>query len=153
MESSISDSYNSTKKGKRAEFIVFGELIRRGADLYLPVIDIGIDAIIRKNDGAYLQIQVKSTEAQNQAGWFHVWDLEEYEGRRLFIACVDMSKEPPESWILPSEVFMDYANVSKSKEGWKKYTLGMNSRSRKHGNELRRNLLKEYREAWELLTG
>jgi len=143
----------SQQKGKQAEFLVFGELIRRGADLYLPVIDKGIDAIIRKEDGSYLQIQVKSTEASEQAGWFNVWDLELYKGRNLFIVCVEMSKEPPEIWVLPSEVFMEYANVSKSKEGWNKYTLGIDSKDTKHGNELRRSLLKEYREAWGRLTG
>jgi len=141
------------QKGKGAELIVFGKLIRRGVDLYIPIVDIGIDAIIKKKDGTYLQIQVKSTEADEQAGWFNVWDLERYEGKGLFIVCVDMSKEPPEIWILPSEVFMDYANVSKSKEGWYKYTLGIDSKDTKHGNELRRNLLKEYLGAWELLTG
>ena len=143
----------SQQKGKQAEFLVFGELIRRGADLYLPVIDKGIDAIIRKEDGSYLQIQVKSTEASEQAGWFNVWDLELYKGRNLFIVCVEMSKEPPEIWVLPSEVFMEYANVSKSKEGCNKYTLGIDSKDTKHGNELRRSLLKEYREAWGRLTG
>jgi hypothetical protein len=142
----------SQQKGKRAEFLVFGELISRRADLYLPVIDIGIDAIIRKEDGTCLQIQVKSTEASEQAGWFNVWDLELYEGKGLSIVCVDMSKEPADIWILPSEVFMEYATVSKSKEGWNKYTLGIDSKDTKHGNELRRNLLQKYRDAWELLT-
>jgi len=143
----------SQQKGKQAEFLVFGELIRRGADLYLPVIDKGIDVIILKEDGSYLQIQVKSTEASEQAGWFNIWDLELYKGKNLFIVCVEMSKEPPEIWVLPSEVFMEYANVSKSKEGWNKYTLGIDSKDTKHGNELRRSLLKEYREAWGRLTG
>jgi len=143
----------SQQKGKRAEFLVFGELVKRKADLYLPVIDIGIDAIIKKKDSTYLQIQVKSTEASEQAGWFNVWDLELYEGKGLFIVCVEMSKEPPEIWVLPSEVFMKYANVSKSKEGRNNYRLGIDSKDTKHGNELRRSLLKEYREAWELLTG
>jgi len=143
----------SQQKGKRAEFLVFGELVKRGADLYLPVIDIGIDAIIKKQDGTYLQIQVKSTESLEQAGWFNVWDLEHYKDKGLFIVCVEMSKESPEIWVLPSEVFMEYAVVSKSKEGWNKYTLGIDSKDTKHGNETRRILLKEYLGAWHLLTG
>ena len=143
----------STQKGKYAEFLIFGELIKGGANLYLPVIDKGIDAIILKQDGTYLQIQVKSTEAPEQAGWFNVEELELYKGKDLFIVCVEMSKEPPEIWVLPSEVFMEYANVSKSKEGRSNYRLGIDSKDTKHGNEPRRSLLKEYREAWELLTG
>ena len=143
----------SQQKGKRAEFLVFGKLIEKGADLYLPVIDIGIDAIIKKKDNTLLQIQVKSTEASKQAGCFNVCELELYEGKELFIVCVDMSKEPPEIWILPSKVFIDYANVSKLKEDWYKYTLDIDAKDTKHGNETRRKLLKEYEGAWELLTG
>ncbi len=143
----------SQQKGRGAEFLVFGELLRKGADLYLPTIDTGIDAIVRRKDGSYLEIQVKSTEADEQAGWFNVCDLEEYEDKKLFIVCVEMSKEPPEIWVLPSEIFKDYANVSKSKEGWYQYRLGIDSKATKHGNELRRNLLKKYLGAWDLLTG
>jgi hypothetical protein len=143
----------SSQKGKQAEFLVFGELIRRGADLYLPVIDIGIDAVIRKKDGTCFLIQVKSTEAPAQVGWFTFWVLERYKGKNLFTVCVEMSKKPPEIWVLPSEVFMEYANVSNSKKWGNGYTLGIDSKDRKHGNKLRRNLLKEYQEAWGLLTG
>lgn len=144
----------SQQKGKRAEFLVFGELIKRGADLYLPVVDIGIDAILRRGDGTYLEIQVKSTQATEQAGWFIVYDLDLYEEERFFIVCVDMSRQTPEIWILPSKIFKEYSYKPwKSKKGWVEYTLSINSRSRKHGNEPRRNILKEYYEAWHLLLG
>ena len=143
----------SQQKGKQAEFLVFGELIKRGAELYLPVIDRGIDAIIKKKDGKYLQIQVKSTEAPEQAGWFNVKELEQYEGKGLFIVCVEMSKEPPEIWVLPSEVFMEHATRSRSKEGSYQYRLGIDSKDTKHGNEKRRILLEKCREVWEPLTG
>ena len=142
----------SQQKGKRAEFFVFGELIKGRADVYLPIIDTGIDAIVRREDGTHLDIQVKSTEASKQAGCFNVWDLEWYEGKGLFIVCVEMSKATPEIWILPSEVFRKHANVSKSKEGWYKYTLDIDAKDTKHGNETRRKLLKDYEGAWELLT-
>ena len=139
------------QKGKRAEFLVFGELVRRGADLYLPIIDMGIDAVIRQKDGNYLEIQVKSTKAPGMAGWFNAYDLDYYAEKRFFIVCVDLSKQPPETWILPSAVFKKHATVWESKKGWKRYTLGIDSRDTKHGNKLRRDILQEYREAWELL--
>jgi hypothetical protein len=148
---SSTNQKTSQQKGKQGEFLVFGELIKRGADLYLPVIDIGIDAIVRQNDGSYLQVQVKSTEAKEQAGWFNVWDIDEYEGKGLYIVCVDMSVEPPDIWILPSEIFIRYATVSHSKEG-RKYTLAVDVRDRSHGYQLRRDLLQEYYGAWKLLA-
>ena len=145
----------SQQKGKLAEFLVFGELIKRGAELYLPVIDTGIDAIVHRKDGKYLDIQVKTTEK----GWsFAVWDLDRLRpGERFFIVCVDMSKqdfiEKPEVWIFPSEVFKEYANEIRSKEGYKLYRLDLDSKSKKHDNKPRRVLLQKHRDAWELLTG
>ena len=37
----------STHKGKLGEFYVLWELIKRGFELYLTVIDMGIDAMVR----------------------------------------------------------------------------------------------------------
>ena len=146
-------STEDLRKGKSAEFYVFSELLRGDADLYRPSVDIGIDAVVRKKDGTYLEIQVKSTEAEDQAGCFNADDLDCYDEERYFIVCVDLSRQPPETWILPSGVFKDYATKPwESKEGWKRYTLGIDSRDTKHGNELRRNILQEYREAWKFLT-
>jgi len=141
------------QKGKRAEFLVFSKLLEKGADLYIPVTDTGIDALVQRKDGSYLEIQVKATEAQEQAGRFNVWDLEYRAKDRFFIVCVGTSKQPPEIWVLPCEVFQEYATVSKSKEGWNRYRLDMNSRDKRHKDKLRRDLLQEYREAWKLLTG
>jgi hypothetical protein len=143
----------SQQKGKRAEFLVFGELLRRRVDLYLPVIDTGIDAIVRRKDGTYLEIQVKSTETPIMAGCFNVYDLDCYARKNFFIVGVDLSKQPPETWIFLSLVFVKYATVWKSKKGFKRYTLILDYKDRKHGNKLRRDILKRYREAWELLTG
>jgi len=143
----------SQQTGKRAEFLVFGELVRRGADLYLPVIDTGIDAIVRQKDGTYKEIQVKSTEK----GWsFHVWFSDKCEEERLksfFVVCVDMSKQPPETWIFPSKTFKEYATEVRRLEGYTHYRLDLSAKSKRHENRLRSEILQEYSEAWELLTG
>ena len=142
------------RKGKGAEFLVFSELLRGDADLYLPAVDTGIDAVVRKKDGTYLEIQVKSTEADEQAGCFNAYDLDCYDEERYFIVCVDLSRQPPETWILPCGVFKEYATKPwESKKGWKSYRLDVNARDTQHGNKPRREILQEYRNAWGLLTG
>ena len=143
--------HTSQQKGKGAEFFVFGELIRRGADLYLPTIDTGIDAIIKKKDGTYLQIQVKSTEEEEQAGYFNVYDIEQYPEDKFFIICVDMNEEKakikgkPNIWVLSAKDFKKYM-VSGCR-------LPIYERSRNHGNKTREELLQKNFEAWHLLTG
>ncbi len=144
----------SQHKGKLAEFSVFSKLLGDGANLYLPVIDLeGVDAIVRKKDGTCVDIQVKST----QAGWaFAVWFSDEYGEERLktfFIVCVDMTEQPPETWILPSKIFKEYATEVRRAEGYRQYRLDLWHSSKKHGNRPRKEILQEYREAWELLTG
>lgn len=150
----------STQKGKLGEFFVFGELIRRGYELYLPVIDTGVDAVVRLGDRTHVDIQVKTTQQENQAGYFNVYDLEPRDN--LFIICVDMSeakmkeyKGQPEVWVLPSRVYMEHATASRVKDKeWIRYLLPLPDGSRKHGNVPRRELLKCYcastnDDAWE----
>ena len=148
----LTQEIGSLAKGKGAEFSVFSELLRRGVNLYLPVMDVGIDAIVRKEDGTCLEIQVKSTQEEDQAGWFNVYDIDQHKGTQLFIVCVDLSKGPPEVWIIPAKVFIEYSNVYEPEKGWKRYTLGIDSKSKKHGNKLRRDILRKYLAAWDLLT-
>jgi|GEM_PF-572612 len=137
----------SMQKGKLGEFHVFGELIKRGFDIYLPMIDIGTDAVVRLEDGTHIDIQVKTTQAENQAGYFNVNEFTPRDN--LFIICVDMSDAMmneyggPEVWILPSKVYLEYCTTF-LREGCKVYYLPLPSRSTKHGNVPRRDLLKEY---------
>ena len=144
-------SIEDLRKGKSAEFYVFSELIRRSADLYLPVIDTGIDAILRKKDGTYLEIQVKSTEKEDQAGYFNVYDINEHPEHKFFVVCVDFNEEKsikegkPNIWVLPAKDFKEYM-VSGCR-------LPIYERSRKHNNAVRCELLKNRFYAWELLTG
>lgn len=42
---------SSQQKGKRAEFFVFSELVNRGFEVYIPVIDLGIDAVVCLSNG------------------------------------------------------------------------------------------------------
>jgi hypothetical protein len=142
----------SQQKGKLAEFLVFGKLIERGADLYLPAIDTGIDAIVRWRDGTYLDIQVKSTKE----GWsLDAWVPDNLQLlQRRFIVWVDMSKskENPEIWVFPGEIFKDYSTKIGLEQDFTHRRLDLNA-TRKGDDQPRCALLKKYRDAWELLTG
>ena len=152
---------SSRHKGKRGEYYVFGELLRRGLDPYTPVVDIGIDAIIRDKDGsAYVELQVKSTETENMAGYFNVNNLE--PGPNLFIICVDMSEAKlseygqPEIWVLPSSVFAQHATMQ-AVEDKTRYQLPLPAKDRRYGNKTRAESLEEYcatrhEEAWRQLS-
>ena len=105
---------SSQYKGKQGELLVFGELLKRGAQLYTPVVDIGVDAVVRGEDGAYIELQVKATEAPVQDRYFNFeWDP---RPDRFFI-CVSLKDNPPSVWVIPGCVFKDYA--LKSGDNWR----------------------------------
>ena len=141
----------SQQKGKRAELLVFSELMKEGFDVYLPVVDKGVDAIIPTKNGTYLEIQIKSTENEEQAGYFNVYDLDKHPQDRFYIICVDMNEKKskvkgrPNIWILSAKDFKKYMVSG--------YRLPIYERSRKHGNEAREKLLQNNFEAWKLLNG
>ena len=141
----------SQQKGKRAEFLVFGELVKRRADLYLPVIDTGLDAIVRREDGTHLDIQVKSTEK----GWsLDTWVPDNLQLlRKRFIIWVDMSKskENPEIWVFPGEIFKDYSTKIGAEQNGTYRRLDLDA-ARKGDDQPRRVLLKTYCNTWEPLT-
>ena len=141
----------TSQKGKKAEFLVFAELIGRGADLYLPVIDTGIDAIILKKDGTHLKIQMKATQADDQAGYFNVGDIDKRPEDKFFIICVDMNEKKvdvggrPNIWILSARKFKEFMTSGNR--------LPIYDRSQKHDNKRRCELLQDNFEAWGVLTG
>jgi hypothetical protein len=141
----------SQQKGKRAELLVFGELLKKGADLYLPIIDIGIDAIVRRKDGTFSEIQIKSTEAEEQAGYFNVKlsDLQQHLEGKFFIVCVDFNEEraiekgKPNIWVLPAKDYKNYMTVSGRLPIYER---------RRGDKEKRYKLLRNRFYAWKLLT-
>ena len=46
--------------GKRMEYFVISKMLEQGLDVYIPLIDDnGIDAVIRKQDGSFVEVQIK----------------------------------------------------------------------------------------------
>lgn len=141
--------HTSQQKGKGAEFLVFGELIRRGVDLYIPIVDIGIDALVRRNNGTFSEIQIKSTEAEEQAGYFNVDDLDNHPQDKFFIICVDMNEEnylekgKPNIWVIPVKDYKNYMTASGRLPIYE---------TRRGDNKPRYILLQDYYYAWEKLT-
>ena len=144
---------SSIEKGKLGELYVFSKLIEKGAMPFLPIADVkGIDAVVLRKDGTYVDMQIKTSRSEWSAGWWDIWGLVPRDN--LFIVGVMMTKEPPEVWIFPSKVYEQYATKITSK-GYTFYRLGLDSGERKYGQELQEKLRRDYCGAcaWYLLTG
>lgn len=150
--SEINPNLKNIETGKYAEYLVFAELIKRGADLYLPVIDRGVDAVVRKPDGSYLEIQIKATEAHDQAGYFNVYDIAQRQDETFFVICVDLHRydtfeghDWPYIWILTGGEFKQHMTAG--------HRLPIYEKSRKHSDQPRYKILRHTFKAWDRLVG
>jgi len=98
--------------GKEGELKVIGELLRRGFDIYLPLIDIrGIDCIIKTEVG-YKEIQIKTREK----GIHWLFDVKSFVPRdNFYIICYHL-REPNVFWVFPSKIYKLNSNLIKQKK-------------------------------------
>jgi hypothetical protein len=124
------------RTGKEGELKVIGELLRRGFDIYTPLIDIGgIDCII-KTDVGYKEIQIKTREQFTTKLLFDVKDFQPRDN--FFIICYNIN-EPETFWVIPSKVFKENAYFLK-KYGKLRLILGdEDSRMRQKLHHYRNN--------------
>ena len=127
--------------GKEGEFKVIGKLLEKGFEVYLPVVDVGIDCVIRTDTG-YKEIQIKTREKTGR----YFFDVPDFEPKdNLFIICYTTT-ERNDLWIIPSKDFKKYATRVKSKSKIKlRLTLGKK-------NSDKRKRLEKYKNNFKLLT-
>ena len=135
--------------GERGELYVFGELLKRGVVPYVPLVDQGLDALVRAPGCAVIEIQIK---AAGSAGgkyprWFQVHRI---EPRKNFVVVgLEFTDgKPGDVWVFPSIIFDKYA--SRPPKGTPR-DLDLDSGIRKYGMRLR-DLLCGFRNRWELLV-
>lgn len=47
--------------GKRIEFWIIGQMLKEGLDVFVPLVDDNaIDAIVRRRDGSFVEVQIKA---------------------------------------------------------------------------------------------
>ena len=52
---------NTASFGKRIEYYLIGLMLKEGLDIYLPMVDDdAIDAVVKKPDGSFVEIQIKA---------------------------------------------------------------------------------------------
>ena len=52
---------NNAGFGKRMEYFVISRMLEQGLDVYTPLIDdFGIDAVVRKKNGSFVELQIKA---------------------------------------------------------------------------------------------
>lgn len=135
--------------GERGELYVFGELLKRGATSYIPLVDQGIDALVQTSDGSVIEIQVKAAGSAGgkYSRWFQMGHLT--PRKNFMIIGVEFEKEDPKcAWVFPSVVFDKYASTPPKGSP---RDLDLDSGVKKYGMPLR-DLLCGFRDRWDLIV-
>jgi len=106
------EDLDSQTKGKMGELAVLGELLKRGFQVYQPMVDTGIDCLVDVGDGNYKEIQIKSR--QDDA----IFTPRKFKPKdSFFLICSVSSRRGDYLWVFPSKVFHENATSSKNKKG------------------------------------
>jgi hypothetical protein len=108
------DELGTGAKGKRGELIVMGELLRRsGLQVYLPVVDSGVDCVVDIGGGNYREVQIKYRENSP------IFAARNFRPRdSFFFVCWLSDRGGDDFWVIPSRVFHELGKptVARGKE-------------------------------------
>ena len=96
--------------GEIGELYVFSELLKRGATPYVPLVDEGVDTLVRASTGRIIELQIKSAGSSGgkYPRWFQAPQIT--PKKNFFIIGVEFEDaEPMNAWVLPSIIFDKYA--------------------------------------------
>ena len=132
----MSSSFRHTAAfGKRIEFYIVGLMLKEGLDVYLPLVDDdAIDAVVKRPDGSFVEIQIKARSNDVQFGnaGFFAGLRHEYRKNYWFVF---YSQRMDIIWILSSKEFINEGRQNKSGKSLGKRTIKFNGKNSKLKSE------------------
>lgn len=114
---------NKAAFGKRIEHFLIGKMLKEGLDIYIPMVDDdAIDAVVKRPDGHYVEIQIKARSVDTKLGSAARFAAIPHEPRKdywfvFYSELLDMM------WILSSAEFLKEAHTNKSGKNAGKHHL------------------------------
>jgi hypothetical protein len=95
--------------GKRIEFWVVGLMLKEGLDVYVPLVDDNaIDAVVRRPDGSFVEVQIKARSKTIKAGNGALFAAITHDPRKSYWF-VFYSERLDTIWIMSSAEFISEA--------------------------------------------
>ena len=112
--------------GKRMEYNVIGKMLMEGLDCYLPLVDDhGVDCVIKKADGTFIEIQIKARSKEVSKGDGALFAAITHELTPNFYF-VFISERLETMWILSSEEFLAECVTNKNGKNEGKRSIWFN---------------------------
>lgn len=117
--------------GKRIEYWIIGNMLKEGLDVYVPMVDdFGIDAIIRKSDGSFVEIQIKARSKGVVFGDAALFAAIPHIKERKNYYFVFYSERMDKTWIMSSKEFIKEAAQNKTGKNKGKRSIWFNGSSK-----------------------
>ena len=114
--------------GKRIEYWIIGRMLKEGIDVYVPLVDdFGIDAVIRKSNGTFIEVQIKARSKIVIFGDAALFAAIEHERRDNYYF-VFYAERMKTMWIMSSEEFIKESNLNKTGKNKGKRSIWFNGK-------------------------
>ena len=112
--------------GKRMEYNLVGKMLMEGLDVYLPLVDDhGVDCVIKKDDGTFIEVQIKARSKDVADGDAALFAAITHEHRENFYF-VFYSERLDLMWIMSSEEFLEECTTNKNGKNKGKSSIWFN---------------------------
>ena len=126
---------NSAAFGKRMEYYLVGLMLKEGLDVYMPLVDDdAIDAVVKKPDGTFVEVQIKARSNTVSFGDTGLFAALKHEYRKNYWF-VFYSERMDEMWIMSSKEFIKEANQNKTGKNIGNRSIWFNGRNTKAQTE------------------
>ncbi len=112
--------------GKRIEYNLIGKMLMEGLDVYLPLVDDhGVDCIIKKEDGTFIEVQIKARSSEVMDGDAALFSAITHSLTPNFYF-VFYSERLDSMWIMSSEEFLQECVTNKTGNNKGKHSIWLN---------------------------
>ena len=126
---------HSAAFGKRIEFYVVGLMLKEGLDVYLPLVDDdAIDAVIKRPDGRFVEVQIKARSKSVIFGDAALFAAMTHEPRKNYWF-VFYSDRMDKLWIMSSKEFIEESHQNKTGNNVDKRSIWFNGKNTKEKTE------------------
>ena len=112
--------------GKRVEYNVVGKMLMEGLDVYMPLVDDhGVDCVIKKDDGTFIEVQIKARSSEVVDGDAALFSVITHDPTENFYF-VFYSERLNTMWIMSSEEFLHECVTNKNGKNKGKRSIWFN---------------------------
>lgn len=135
---------HSAAFGKRIEYYIVGLMLKEGLDVYMPLVDDdAIDAVVKKPDGSFVEVQIKARSKKVAFGDAALFAAlgHEYRCNYWFVF---YSERMDTIWIMSSKEFIKESNQNKKGKNVGKRSIWFNGKNTKEKTEHVKPQFKKY---------